>query len=179
MAKMTVTEGLAEIKTNKSLIGKKREAIGRFFSRHNQLRDPLEKEGGSVAFIQKTRQSITDLQTRSIAIRCAIQRLNLESPLQVNGRTASVQSWLNWRKEHANDTKAFMANLANNITSIRNTARKQGMNVAASAEAAAVEDIVVNLNEAQLSQEIEDIEKTLGELDGKLSLFNATATIDV
>jgi hypothetical protein len=40
-------------------------------------------------------------------------------------------------------------------------------------------EFVLHLDEKNLLEEQEDLEQTLGELDGKLSLLNATTVIDV
>ena len=53
---LTITEALAEIKTLAKRIEKKRQNIGQFLVRQEGVRDPLEREGGSVAFVQ-TEQS--------------------------------------------------------------------------------------------------------------------------
>lgn len=43
---LTITEGLAEIKTLKARIEKKRQGIGPYIVRPAQMRDPMEKDGG-------------------------------------------------------------------------------------------------------------------------------------
>ena len=74
MAQMTITEALAETKTIDKRISKKRTFVTDYLFRQDALRDPLEKEGGSVAAIEATRQAIGDLEKRLVDIRRAIAR---------------------------------------------------------------------------------------------------------
>ncbi len=180
MANMTITEGLAEVKTIGNRIKKKQEAIVRYFSRDAKLRDPLEKDGGSHEFIRKERQSISDLENRIVKIRSSIQKVNNTTNLAVAGTTKTVQEWLNWRKEISGQKKMFLSEMAKLLNQIRQNALRQGMSVTdkSSGEYAPTE-VVVSINEQELAKEIEGLEETLGSLDGKLSLLNATTTIEV
>ena len=40
-------------------------------------------------------------------------------------------------------------------------------------------DVIVNVSEAELAEQAEWYEKVLGELDGQLSLKNATITVEI
>src|SRR5439155_22848829 len=95
----TITEALAEIKTIGKRLEKKRSAILQLIARDSRVKDPLEKEGGSVRYIQAERQSVKDLETRIVAIRTAIQKSNLSTPLALDGQSMSVAEWLTWRRE--------------------------------------------------------------------------------
>lgn len=178
MPKLTITEALAEIKTAQSRIAKKREAVMRYFSRDSRLRDPLEQEGGSKEYVRKERQSIRDLETRIVRIRSAIQDVNLKTTLAINGSTKSVAEWLNWRREISNNQKSFLGQMAAALTQVRQNALRQGMTVT-DKESYAPGDVVISVSEQDLSKEIEEMETTLGTLDGKLSLLNATVTVEV
>ena len=176
---ITITEGLAEVKTIGARIAKRQEAVGRYLARDARMRDPLEAEGGSVEFVRRERQAIMDLGQRLVAIRTAIQRANLTTTLTVGNRTDTVSAWLNWRREVSAGQRAFLNQLAGTFTQARAQAGKQGARVATDAADAKPGDIIVALSEVDLAREIEEIETVLGELDGKLSLLNATTTIDV
>jgi hypothetical protein len=68
---ITITEALAEVPTISKRIAKKQQFVLDFLSRQNGVRDPHEKDGGSVTLIQQNLQGIADLESRLIAIRSA------------------------------------------------------------------------------------------------------------
>jgi len=176
---MTITESLAEIKTINARIAKKREAIMRYFIRPNVMRDPMEKEaGGTEGFIQRERQGITDLEQRIVTIRTAIQRRNLETSVTVGETSRPVQQWLNWRREVAPGQQGSFRALMGRIDQARQQGRRDGKALTTSQEPSA-DGILVLLNEKELAEQAEKLEQTLGDLDGKLSLMNATTTIDI
>ncbi len=178
MAKITITEGLAEIKTLNARIVKKRESAARYLARDARLRDPLEADGGSVEFIKRERQAVHDLEERIVGIRCAIQAANQANSLEVGETRRSIAGWLNWRREISQGARGFLSGLTNGLNQVRQQALKQGLNVTAT-ETGNAGDIVVAINERQLAKEVEQMEQVLGELDGKLSLLNATTMIEV
>lgn len=187
--KTTITEALQEIKTINNRLVKKRQSIFPYIARDLRVIDPLAKStpGGSEAFIRQERQAIGDLEDRIIKIRTAIQSSNLVSPLTVGTTTRKVAEWLTWRHEISEHSKAFVVGLTNGIVSFRSELQKKGGR-AVFANAIQVNEsmgqndppqMVINIDEKALLSEQEDIETVLGELDGKLSLFNATTTIEV
>lgn len=177
MPKTTITEALAEIKTISARIHKKREAVMRYFSRDAKLRDPLEKEGGSQEFVRKERQAIADLEGNIVTIRSAIQHANLRTSLTVGEQKRTVAEWFNWRREVAPGQKSFLQLMANQLTQVRQHAVRQGM-VVTSAETYTPGEVFVAVNEQELAAQIEQMERILGDLDGQLSLLNATTTIE-
>lgn len=180
MAKLTITEALAEIKTINARIQKKREAVMRYFARDGRLRDPLESDGGSIEFVKRERQAIADLENRLVAIRCAIQASNLSTSVTVGEQSRKVAEWLNWRREVSEQAKQFLTTMTNTLTKVRQECLKQGWQITEK-DTGQVQtgEIIVSVNERQLAKETEAMEQLLGELDGKLSLLNATTTIDV
>jgi hypothetical protein len=185
MSKLTITEALQEIKTIGKRLEKKRASIGPYLARDARVRDPLEKDGGSEKFINSERQAMGDLENRVIAIRTAIQRSNLDSSISVGQTTRTVAEWLTWRREISAGQKQFLGGLSGGLANLRNDIQKKGGKVIAAAvavnESMGPNDppqMVVNIDERKLIQELEEIEDTLGTLDGKLSLFNATTVIE-
>lgn len=178
MAKITITEALADLKTCQKRIGKKHEAVMRYLAREAKHKDPLEQDGGSIEFVRRERQGIVDLEERMVRLRCAIQQKNLETTVTIGEWTRSVQAWLNWRKEVAGGAVARLGQMAQTITQIRQQALRQGLNVKHQ-ESDDFKDVIVAVNERQLAQESETMERMLGDLDGKLSLHNATQVIEI
>lgn len=178
---ITITEALAEIKTIDKRINKKRGAMAQYIGRQEGVKDPLEKEGGSINYIQTERQSIADLENRIITLRRGIQRANDETQIPIEGVSRSISEWLIWRRDIAPSQKKWLVSLRDGINNLRENAKRQG-NAAVSATAIAgtelqPTDFIINVDEAALNKEIEQMENILGQLDGQLSLKNATITI--
>lgn len=172
--KMTVTEGLQEIKTLKARVAKRRVTALPYVARPENMVDPFAKEGlTSEQFIQQERQGIADLEKRIVRIRTAIQRVNLDSKLEVDGVQGTVADWLVWRREVAQGAAQFLAQIAQRV----GAAREQG--TFGQRSKAEMVNIVATVSEKDLAADIEQMEKTLGQLDGRLSLHNATAVIEV
>lgn len=184
MPQLTITEALAEIKTIRARVAKKRAGIQPYIVRDSRLKDPMVASGGSDEWVKRERQAVKDLEDRTIKIRSAIQAKNLETKLTIEGQERSLTDWLNWRREIATPddvggSKHFLGQMILWITTARANAQKQGVAVVEKETASDKPQIVVNVNEADLHKEADDMEKILGVLDGKLSLLNATTTIDV
>lgn len=172
--KLTITEALAEIKTLNARIAKKRQAIGGSIIRDSRLRDPMENEGGIVEWLRRERQSLADLEERIVAIRSSIQATNVATVLKVNGKQRTVAEWLNWRREVSEGQKQHLAGLS----SVLQKARQDVSRFTSQIDGSKVE-LIVHISEKELAAEVENMETTLGELDGKLSLLNATTTVAV
>lgn len=183
---LTITEALAEIKTINKRLEKKRQSVLPYLARDLRVKDPFESNGGSDNFISQERQAIGDLQTRIISIRTAIQQSNLTNSVSVNGQTKTVADWLTWRREISEGERNFLTAVSQGLKQLRNELQKKGGSAVSATAATSINydpsappAMVVNIDEKKLLVEQENIETTLGELDGKLSLFNATTTIAV
>lgn len=179
MTSLTITEALAEIQTVGKRLAKKRDFVAEYLARQEGLKDPLVNEGGSVQAIARERQAIRDLEERIVAIRRAIQRANGEHSIAVGGETRSVADWLVWRREIAANQAAFVTQLRQRIQAVRREAQTKGFAVTSAAEARALTDVIINVDEGELAAEAERLETIVGELDGQLSLKNATIVVDV
>lgn len=175
---MTITEALAETKTLGKRMEKKREAIAPYLLRQSIVLDPLLEGGGSKEFIRRERQALTDMETRLVGIRTAIQRVNHATPITIEGETKTIAEWLTWRKEVAPGLQAFLTKMRQTIERVRNDFQKKGGTVSEDVKTAD-QNVVVNIDEMALLREMEHIENVLGQLDGQLSLKNATVLVDV
>lgn len=178
MTKITITEALAEIPTILKRIEKKREFVQSFLYRQSAVRDPHEKDGGSSELIERERQAIVDLENRIIAIRNAIQNANQVNEITIGNQTRTINEWLIWRREVASGSKAFNGAIAAALKALRNEAMKKGLGVSDQDKGYSA-DYIVNVNEKKLAETIENLEDTLGKLDGQLSLNNARLMIEV
>src|SRR3569623_433855 len=180
MAAITITEALAEIKTVGKRIEKKREFINQFLARQEGIRDPLERDGGSASVIASERQAIAALEGRVIALRKGIQSANDANSVTINGGSRTISEWLTWRRDIAPGQRAWLTSVRNGLNQMREKAKREG-NAVVSAVATTAETrptaIVVNMDERKLGDEIVALEDTLGQLDGQLSLKNATVTM--
>jgi len=185
MSQTTITEALAELKTIKARISKKEIFILSFLVRQDLVRDPHEKDGGSASLIARERQSINDLQKRFINLRSAIQRSNLEKSLtlrdsQGRERTDSVANWLIWRRDLLDEERSRHTQWQKRIMDARQQVQQKGGQLLdRGSEQPKATDFVVNMGERELADSIESIEEYAGQLDGKLSLVNATTTLNV
>lgn len=174
---MTITEALAEIKTIGKRIEAKQQFVMTYLMRQDLIRDPFEKDGGSVAAVGQARQAIRDLQERVIELRRRIATGNQKTEITLHGQTRTVADWLAWRRDVARVQQAGLRAMAQTIARVRDEqVRKGNMVVPAGAEARPT-DLYINVDERKLATEIEVLEQTLGDLDGQLSLVNATTVV--
>jgi len=179
MAQITITEGLAELKTIVKRCEKKRTSILSYLSRPMGLVDPLEKQGGSAKFIKEETQALRDLQSRHLAIRMAIQRANHATTIKIGDDEMTVAEWLTWRKEQAPENRQFLVNVRAGLDRARRETQQRGGTVATPGAEAKAVDLTVNIDEKVLAADIEGLETVEGALDGRLSLVNATVTIEI
>lgn len=176
---LTITESLQELKTIQKRLEVKRRSVLDYLVRDARVKDPLDKEGGSFEFIRRERQAIADLEQRTINIRTAIQNKNLTTNLTLGGKEMTIADWLTWRREVSAGQKGFLASMNQGIRKLRSELQAKGLKTTDSEAAAAPGDVIVQIDEKELIQQQENIEQLLGDLDGKLSLLNATTTISV
>ena len=180
MVKYTITEALADLKTIHKRIEKKQDHIASYLVRQDGIKDPLEKDGGSVEVIRRERQAVADLQKHFVNIRTAIQRSNQENSIEVEGVTKTIAEWLTWRKEISANEKAFIHKMRLAVVQARTAASQKGWQVVSGAQTPTnLTDLLVNIDESELAKQAELIETILGKLDGQLSLKNATILIEV
>lgn len=177
--KITVTEALQEVKTIDARIQKKKEFIFNFLFRQNNQRDPHEKDGGSATLIARERQSISDLLERKITIRNAINVVNSENIIVIKEQTRTIAEWLIWKRDVAPILRSVLNETAERLQSMRQEVSRKGLAVTQNAPSEVTLDVVVNINEAELARQIENLEETLSTLDGQFSLKNATIQIEV
>lgn len=178
MATMTITEALQSIKIATDKIAKKRSEIQQRVTHDSRMVDPLAQKGGSKEYIKAELQSIADLENNIVATRLAIQSANATNTLTVNGVERSVAAWLIWRREIAPAQQNGLAQLSNQIRTARAQALSANRTALTNMQQAAA-DVVVNLDERKLAEDSEALGEILGVLDGRLSAFNATHTIEV
>ncbi len=176
---ITITEALQEVKTIDARIQKKKEFIFNFLFRQNNQRDPHEKDGGSATLIARERQSINDLLERKISIRNAINVANSVNTITVKDQVRTISGWLVWKRDVAPIMRVVLNETAARLQSMRQDVSRKGLIVTQNAPTEVTLDVIVNINEAELAKQIENLEETLSTLDGQFSLKNATIWISV
>ena len=178
MDKLTITEALAELKTIDKRIENKNTFVKNYLARQDMVKDPLEKDGGSVNAIRAEIQSINDLLTRKIAIRGAIQTANQQNKVTIKGKEMSISDWIVWKREVHPQLKNLYNSLSSGIAGLRRDAMNKGVKVTDGQTPAQPTDVIVNLNEQWLKTTIEELSEIEGALDGLLSLKNATVVVE-
>lgn len=175
--KYTITEALADLKTIGKRIEKKRQFIGEHLLRPSITKDPLEKDGGTPEVLRRELQAVVDLERRHVSIRMAIQQANQITPVTIGDTTRMLSEWLTWRKEIAPARQNFIGAMRRAIVSNRTEWQKK---VAANQNDPALSaGVEIHVDEQALAKEAEWFEQTLGQLDGQLSLKNATVLIEI
>jgi hypothetical protein len=175
---ITITEALAEVPTLVKRIDKKQRFVTDFLARPANARDPHEKDGGSGPLLAQTLQSIKDLEERLIDIRSGIARANATHQITIGDKMRTITDWLTWRREIAEGQRSRLNSMAGTLRAVHQQAQSQGGKTTDNQSGtAAPTDWIVNINEKDLSDQIEALETILGTLDGQLSLKNATITI--
>jgi len=170
MAKITLTEALAQHKLTLKKIEDKTRELSHYTVRDERVVDPLLKSGGtSEAFVREQMQAIGDLGTFAIRLHSSITGKNREVKVKFGNMEMTVEDALTWRREVA----PLRKNLLNGILSQARTAR-QKMGTGADAP-----KVVVSFDEAQAMSELEALSDALGKLDTELSIVNATQTVEV
>jgi hypothetical protein len=173
----TITEALQSIKTSAEKIAKKRREIAQRVTNDSRMVDPLANKGGTAEYIRQELQAIADLEANIVKARLAIQAANQQESITVGGIEHTVAGWLVWRREIAGPQETFFGQVSGNIQKQRT--QVAGLNRTQTVPAVAPNDLTVYINEKTWAENHESLGEILGLLDGRLSAFNATHTIEV
>lgn len=174
MPTLTISEALGQIQVIDQHIARKQKLVDAYLLRNASIRDPLAREGGTPAILARELRSIAALQERKILIRRAVQAANERASITHEGENRSVADWLVWKREVLARQAKFLKAVRNRI----NQARRELSTVPVAAGAKRP-DLVVHLNETELSAAIEALEEREGYLAGQVSLRNATTAVEL
>lgn len=167
---ITITEALAEIKTIAKRVDNKATFINGNLWRPSIVTDALSNTGGAPKRVKEEFQAVGDLISRTERIRVRIQEANQKNTLTIQGTTKTVAAWLAWRKECAPRLKTLLGQMSSGLNTGHNQVRAQNPKQW---------DVTEHFSSDEVRSQIEAVDNILGELDGRLSLFNATCTVDV
>lgn len=180
MQQMTLTEALSEINLLNKKIATKKENILQHTTRVEHVTDPLEKDGGSVNFVKSELQAIEDLKTRLIKIRSAVLKANMENEIDIDGNKMTIAEWLTWKKEVAKDSMDFYSKAfqQTKLKLDRQESHPQVFKDEKTGEVKCIK-VVANIDYPDYIKRHAKIDETYEKLDGKLSLKNATVTVQI
>jgi len=93
---LTVAEALKELKLIKTKIERNCTDLNKYSSRIAEMPELIE---GQAAYVKNLRKSTEDLMSNFINIRCAIMTSNLETTVEVAGRTYTITELLFWKQK--------------------------------------------------------------------------------
>lgn len=180
--KMTITEALAELRTLEKRLAKKREFVLENLSLPAHLTDPLAYHGGIKEVVKREMQSIADMEERMVRIRDAITEANHSTTLTIGDVQRTIHQWLIWRREVAEGQQQLRQKIATTLAAVEKQVRDKVIRVQGGADEPVEEkplEIIYALDRKEIVDELDDFETILGTLDGRLTLINAQATIEV
>lgn len=176
---MTITEALAEINLIKKKIAEKETHTMRMVAHPTHLKDPFQSDGGSVAVLERERQSLQDLRTRFVKIRSAISKANCEHSIEVCGMKKLIFDWLSWKREIYKGEIDYLRALMGVHLKVQNEERSKPQVFEDKDGKKVLVTYTYNFDISEIQKQIEKVEEIYGKLDGMLSLKNATIVIDV
>lgn len=177
MEKMTITEALSEINLIKKKIEQKTKTVSQYLVSAEHFPDPYASEGGLEKFLRQEIQSLNDLKRRLTKVRSAIAKANLENEITVNEQTMLIHDWLTWKREIANDTGAFYSAVISTVNNQVNAATKNPQVYQNKEGKMELVKFKINVDLPSFIKAQEILEQTKEQLDGKLSLKNATILV--
>lgn len=179
MEKMTITEALSEINLLKKRIEHKKKNTLTLLIKPDHVADPYASEGGSAEFLKREFQSIDDLNRRFVKIRSAISKANLSHEITLGERTQSIHDWLTWKREIAKDETSYVNSVVNSTKAALDDAAKNPRVYDDAEGKKQLLKYTSNVDYAAFVKKQETLAVLFEQLDGKLSLKNATILVEI
>lgn len=179
----TITEALSQKKILPERIQHARAEMQEYLARDDRLVDPLTEsvKGGSRAYVASRLQAINDLQQQYIEVCEAIRASNEQTSLTIEGTTRSVANWLVWKRDVFPGQSETLKTMMRTLEQCRKTATEQNRAnsrlVQPNPDAKPV-NFVANFDEVAILEQIGKLQEVYGQLDGQLSLLNATTFVE-
>lgn len=179
MEKITITEALSEVNLIKKKIIAKQARIQSAVVRAEHNPDPFLSDGGSSAMVKAESQGIHDLNRRLSKIRSEISRANLGNEITLGEDTRSIHDWLVWKREIAKDQIKFTYDVHRAVKAHLDMTAKQPQVYKDADGNNQLVKWTINVDYAYWLKQNEQLEEKLEQLDGKLSLKNATIVVNI
>lgn len=179
MEKMTITEALSEINLLKKKVQAKEKAVSGLLVSAEHVKDPYADEGGTAKFLEKEFQSIGDFRRRLIKIRSAISKANLENEITLAETTMSIQDWLTWKREVAKEETSLINTVCSTVKRFLDESTNKPQCYQDSEGKPQLLKLKSNVDYAAFVRKQEKMTELFENLDGKLSLKNATIVVSI
>jgi len=178
---MKITEAMAEVKLANRKIQTSFEFVMRNLRREDWRKDPFEKDGTTQeAQVKAALQSIQDNELRVVALKHAINKVNMALQLEVGGMSMSVAEWLLWRRDILPVKKNNLTMLVNAVANIGREQPQARRTFAGQVQTnETIPNWVVNISDKWLLEQIQSLDAIEQQLDGQLSMLNANTEIEV
>lgn len=180
MEKITITEALSQINLINKKIEAKQTKVLQDLVKYEHVPDPYQSQGGSEKMIAEEVQSIRDLQSKLVRIRGAISQANINNKISIGGRERSISDWLTWKREISKKEVQFAFNVYTNIKNALDRQSKQPQVYKPEGkDQPELAKLKVNTDFSYWIKEHEELNDLIENLDGQLSLKNATIFVEV
>jgi hypothetical protein len=119
------------------------------------------------------------LYNRLIKIRGAIATANLNNTITIDNTKMTIQDWLVWKREVADKQHRLFNKVHTSTKSLMDTAAAQPKAYKDADGNPKFSNLLANLDYGKYLKSDEHVVSMLEQLDGQLSLKNATITIEV
>lgn len=179
MEKLTITEALSEVNLIKKKVGAKQQKVLGALVRPAHTKDLYESDGGSKKMIESEAQAINDLNRRLAKIRSAISDANLSNEITLGEDTRTIHDWLTWKREIVNSQIHFTKSVHTTVKNMMDKIAKEPQVYVNEEGKQSLVQAVPNVDMAYWVRQEEILNEKLEQLDGKLSLKNATINISL
>lgn len=179
MEKMTITEALSEINLIQKKIDKKKEVVLGLTVKPKHIKDKIESEGGSRAYVISEIQSIYDLVRRHVAIRGAVAKANIETNITINDKSDSIHNWLTWRRDFAEKLIAFKTDIHKSVKAELDKLQRSPQVFKDDLGNTHLLELESNVDYQSFLKQAESEQEVYDKLDGQLSLKNATVVVTI
>ncbi len=177
---ITITEALQELKTIDKRIVAARDFVMSYGVRQGSTIDPLDLEGGSHKAVPAKLDSIRDLLERKVVLRSAINAKNALTTVTVAGQSRTVADWIIWRREAFKQELDAWTALQRKVLEARTQCAGKAITLREDGnQPTKVNEASCFIPEGTIAKRISQLQEIESVLDGKLSVVNATTTIEI
>lgn len=175
---MNIAHGFSEIRLSEKKISHAEAFITQNLARGASLIDPYADKGSSQKEeVERSLQSIHDLEERIVDIKLAIARANASTSFTIDMVTRTVAEWIIWRQTSADRQLKLIQDVAATIRRLGNehTASLRGLALGRDTKP---DQMIFFLDEQWVRDQLDRHEEIYEKLDAELSVFNATTELE-
>jgi seryl-tRNA synthetase len=130
-------------------------------------------------YLRSEIQSIEDLRKKWVKIRSAIAKANTDNTITIGSTTKSINEWLNWKREVAQEESKFAVSVHVRIKNAMDESVQKPQVVKDDSGQVKICKLLANLEYPEFLKKSQEVDEILETLDGKLSLKNATIMVEI